>query len=84
MIDSTTLTEQVNEYLNKCYQTHTRPSYKGLARQLKVSGQTISNVNRGTYNGGTPYGIEPCKHRCIDNKDFEIVQSVFESKKYTV
>lgn len=83
MFKSEALQEKTNEYMQKCHQTHHKPSYRGLGEALNISGQTISNVCRGKYNN-IPYGLIPNHARCIDNKDFEYIQNVFDGKKYTV
>lgn len=85
MINSTTLTDITTDYMNECHQKHIKPTYKGLAQRLDITGHTIGNIIRGTYNG-KPYGDKPGHKRCIDNKDFEKIREVYEaySKKYEV
>lgn len=72
MIDTTTLTKRIHQYITCCR----RPTFKGLGRVLQVSGQTVANVYYGTYNG-KQYGTKPQYNRVIDNADFEIVRAVF-------
>lgn len=76
MINSTTLTEITREYQNECTTKHQAPTYKGLAKLLNISGHTISNVMRGTYNG-IKYKDKAGHKRCIDTKDFETIRGVF-------
>lgn len=79
MINSTALTDITTEYLNKCLKKHRKPTFKGLGKELHISGHTIANVYHGKYNG-IVYGDKPCKHRCIDNMDFDIVREVFSKQ----
>lgn len=64
------------EYKNECDKRQKRPTYKGLAYRLKISSQTVGNVNKGKYNG-TPYGDKEAVVRCVANKDFEIIQNLY-------
>lgn len=77
MISTDILKEKVTEYTESCHKNHKRPTYKGLSRALNISGQTISNVIRETYNN-KPYTKHPHITRCIDNKDFELIQELFK------
>ena len=77
MINSTTITDKTTEYLNECLKKHRKPTFKGLGKELHISGHTIANVYKGRYNGKA-YGLIPGHRRCIDNKDFETIREVFE------
>ena len=79
MFNTESLQAKADEYTGKCYRTHQKPTYKGLASMLNVAPQTIANVYKGTYNH-KPYGIIPHHTRCIDNKDFDIIREVFSKK----
>lgn len=76
MIDSNTLEMIATEYLEQCEGKKEQPTYKGLSIALEVSAQTIHNVVTNSYNG-KPYTKHPHATRCIDNSDFEVIQSIF-------
>lgn len=77
MIITDILEQTTKDYLEKCKRAHHKPTYKGMGKALGISGHTIGNVIKGKYNG-IPYGNKPSAKRCIDNKDFEILQEVFK------
>ena len=79
MFNTDALQAKADEYTGKCYRTHQKPTYRGLATMLDVSPQTISNVNSGLYNG-KEYGLIPHPTRCIDTRDFDIIREVFSKK----
>ena len=76
MIDTTTLRILVNGYLEQCRTSNHKPTYKGMAIVLGISGRTISNVAHGTYNGHL-YSDTPHITRCIDNNDFELIKGIY-------
>lgn len=76
MINTTTLITTIREYRQQCQDFHHKPTYKGIAALLGISGRTIANVVQGSYNG-RKYGEKPHATRCIDNSDFEVVQGLF-------
>ena len=76
MIDTTTLTEQVQRYQIRCRENGSRPTYNGLASLLGVSGRTVANVAHGQYNG-TAYGDKPQYNRCVNNADFWLIQGLY-------
>lgn len=76
MIDTTTLRILVNGYLEQCRTSNHKPTYKGMAIVLGISGRTISNVAHGTYNGHL-YSDTPHCTRCIDNNDFELIKGIY-------
>ena len=76
MIDTTTLRILVNGYLEQCRTSNHKPTYKGMAIVLGISGRTISNVAHGTYNGRL-YSDTPHCTRCIDNNDFELIKGIY-------
>lgn len=76
MIDSVKLQKLVCEYKNECDKGQRYPTYCGLAKRLKISKQTISNVNKGQYNG-KPYKEKEGARRCIANTDFELIRALY-------
>ncbi len=76
MIDTSILQIQVQRYQTRCRENGSRPTYKGLALLLGVSGRTVANVAHGQYNG-TAYGDKPHISRCIDNADFGLIQGLY-------
>lgn len=76
MIDTSILQIQVQRYQTRCRENGRRPTYKGLALLLGVSGRTVANVAHGQYNG-TAYGNKPQYNRCINNADFGLIQGLY-------
>lgn len=76
MIDTATLQIQVNGYLEQCRTSNHKPTYKGIAIVLGISGRTIANVVHGYFNGHR-YTDKPHCTRCIDNDDFELIKGIF-------
>lgn len=72
MYDTECLNDLISDYVDHCG----RPTRKGLANALHISPSTINRVILGMYNGKL-YGLVPHCNRCIDNKDFGLVRSVF-------
>ena len=76
MIGTEELQKRVAGYMQGCLDRQKEPTYTGLAFILGVSGQTISNVVTGTFNGHR-YTDKPHTTRCIDNDDFDIIRALF-------
>lgn len=72
MYDHERLCTLIDDYMSH----NKKPTRRGLAQWLNISPSTINRVIRGCYNGKI-YGIVPHCTRCIDNKDFGLVRSVF-------
>ena len=79
MIDSTTLNTKISRYIEQCKIRHCKPTFKGIGNALSISGQTVSNVVHGTFNGKR-YTERPHSTRIIANSDFEILQGLFDSE----
>lgn len=77
MINTVELEDSTRKYLENCIQRNKKPTFNGLGTVLGVSGQTLRNVFRGCYKSDLLYTDTPHPTRCIDNKDFEIIQNVF-------
>lgn len=76
MIDTSILQIQVQRYQTRCRENGSRPTYKGLALLLGVSGRTVANVVHGYFNGHE-YTDKPHATRCIDNGDFDLIKGLF-------
>lgn len=76
MFNRTELTELTQQYLNRCKLHNKAPTYQGLSLILNISGQTVGNVVKGSFNG-KPYTNKPSVCRCIDNSDFDILRDLF-------
>ena len=77
MIETTILQTKATEYMEQCKARNRKPTYTGLSKILNVSAMTIGNAIRETYNH-KPYTKHPHITRCIDNKDFELIQDLFK------
>ncbi len=73
-------TEKLNQIIDDYLHNNKNPTRKGLAQWLHISTSTINRVICGCYNGKI-YGIVPHCTRCIANKDFALIRSVFKAGK---
>lgn len=79
MIDTLELTQAVRSYRERCRTANRQPTFRGIALDLGVSGQTVANVVHESFNGRR-YTEHPHTTRIIDNADFDILQSLFDER----
>ena len=79
MINTKELQNKVQGYKQGCDEHGRQPTYKGLSNVLGVSSRTVSNINRGSFNGHA-YTDKPHITRCVSNNDFEVIQALFSNR----
>lgn len=78
MINTTKVQQIVSEYSKKCFLQNRTPTYRGLAEELGITGQTVRHIVTGVYKDGRTYTNKPHTTRCIDNEDFDIIRHLYK------
>lgn len=79
MIDTDRLTDTTKAYIEHCQEHNKQPTYNGIGICLGISGNTVRHVVTGFYKADKEYTDKPHVKRCIDNTDFGIIKSIFNT-----